>query len=326
VKVHLLAPAGFAHKPSGGNVYDRQLRDALTARGWEVLTREISPGEVTQAVADLPSGALVLVDSLVASWAPEALLAAEVHAVPLVHMVFGVPGERELLTEAAAVVVTSDWTRRRLVRAGIDPRRVHVAIPGVERVLPTACTEPGGELLCVATLTPAKGQDVLLAALAELRDLDWTCTLAGSTEEDPAFVDLLRKQAADAGITDRVLIAGELSRAELHASYANADLLVFPSRAETYGMVVTEALVHGLPVVASAVGGIPEALGTLDGAGPGMLVRPDDPDALARSLRRWLEDPSLRRWLRHAVTSRRRTLPTWSSTAAAVTAALEAAR
>jgi len=324
VSVHLLAPAGFAERPSGGNVYDRHLAVGLRRRGWEVITREVLPDTVAEVVAALPADAHVLVDSLVASWAPEAFLS--VRAVPLVHMVFGVPGERELLAEATGVIATSAWTKSRLVRDRVDPRRVHVAVPGVERGAPAAGTSQGGELLCVAALTPAKGHDILLAALAELTDLDWTCTLAGSLDTDPAFVDVLRKQAADAGLTDRLRFAGELSRSDLRATYARSDLALLPSRAETYGMVVTEALAHGLPVLASAVGGVPEALGTVGEDTPGMLVRPEDPEALARSVRRWLEDPSLRWWLRQAVASRRRTLPTWSATAAQVALALDAAR
>jgi glycosyltransferase involved in cell wall biosynthesis len=322
--VHLLAPAGFEDRPSGGNVYDRHLRDALVARGWEVVTHEVSDGEVARVVADLPARALVLVDSLVASWAPEAFLGGSLRVVPIVHMIFAVPGERELLADAAAVVTTSAWTKSRLVRERLDPRLVHVAVPGVERAHPLPGSAAGSELLCVASLTPAKGHDVLLAALGQLTDLDWTCTLAGSFD-DSAYVDKLRKQAADAGITDRVVFAGELERADLKVAYANSDLMVLPSRGETYGMVVTEALVHGLPVVASAVGGVAEALGTVGDATPGMLVRPDDPDALARSLRRWLEDEWVRRSLRQLAWSRRRTLPTWTATAAQVAAALEAA-
>lgn len=320
MRAHLLAPAGFELRPSGGNVYDRHLRDGLRARGWEVTVHELGPGSVrVPDSVPLPGDAPVLVDSLVASWAPEAFP----NTVPLVHMVFGVPGERDLLAEAPAVVTTSDFARRQLVRAGADPRRVHVAVPGVSRATPSAGTAQGNRLLCVAALTAGKGQDVLLAALGRLTDLDWTCTLAGALDTDPAFVDRLRKQAADAGLTDRVHLAGELPRAALASAYAAADLLVLPSRAETYGMVVTEALGHGLPVVASAVGGVPEALGVVDHERPGMLVRPGDPDPLARSLRRWLEDPSLRHWLRHVVWSRRRTLPTWPATAAAVARALE---
>ncbi len=85
--------------------------------------------------------------------------------------------------------------------------------------------------------------------------------------------------------------------------FAAADLLVLPSRAEPYGMVVTEALACGVPVLATAVDGLPEALGrTSDGDVPGLLVPPDDPGALAGALRQWLTEPALR----DRVRSRRR--------------------
>jgi glycosyltransferase involved in cell wall biosynthesis len=168
---------------------------------------------------------------------------------------------------------------------------------------------------------------VLMAALAALTDLDWRCTLVGPLDVDPDFVDELHKTVADTGIADRVVFAGPLAHDEIRTAYARADLLVLPSRAESYGMVVTEALAHALPVVASAVGGVPEALGHGDdGSTPGVLVRPGDPDALAGALRRWLEDPRRRRRLRRSAGLRRLTLPTWSRTTAQVAAALEAAR
>jgi glycosyltransferase involved in cell wall biosynthesis len=221
------------------------------------------------------------------------------------------------------VITTSEWTRRTLLRRHLDPRRVHVATPGAPRVQPTVGSDAGDKLICVATLTPAKGHDVLLAALGELTDLDWTCTLVGALDVNRPYVDRLRKQAAGAGIADRIRFVGELSRAEVHAMYASSDLALLPSRAETYGMVVTEALAHGLPVVASAVGGVPEAWGPLGQDSPGMLMRPEDPELLAHSVRDWLEDPPLRRRLRHAVCARRSTLPTWEATAAAVANAVE---
>lgn len=325
MRVHLFAPCGFAEKPTGGNVYDGHLRRELVARGWDVITHEADPDDVSATVADIASGELVLVDSLVASWAPQAFRSRAPGVVPLVHLIFGVAGERELLADAGAVVATSEWTRRRLVRERVDPRRVHIAVPGVERARLRTGTPSGSRLVCVATLVPDKGHDVLVAALAELIDLDWTCTLVGSLDRDPEYVERLRKRAAQAGITDRIRFAGEVSRDELETTYAQSDLALLPSRGETYGMVVAEALMHGVPVIASKVGGVPEALGTVERGNPGMLVRPDDPAALARALRRWLEDPSLRRWLRQLTGDRRRTLPTWSATAAAVVQALESA-
>jgi len=116
------------------------------------------------------------------------------------------------------------------------------------------------------------------------------------------------------------------SRPELDACYASADLIVVASRAESYGMVITEALARGLPVVAAAVGGVAEALGEVaPGTRPGMLVAPEAPGALAAALGGWLADADLRTGLRRAAAARRESLPRWSTTAAVVAATLAAA-
>ncbi len=98
------------------------------------------------------------------------------------------------------------------------------------------------------------------------------------------------------------------------------------SRAETYGMVVTEALARGIPVVASGVGGVPEALGRgPDGTRPGLLVPPGDATALGAALRCWLEDAGLRRSLRMAARERRQALTGWDDTAARISRVLTGA-
>ena len=102
-----------------------------------------------------------------------------------------------------------------------------------------------------------------------------------------------------------------------------ADLLVLASRGETYGMVATEALARGIPVVATAVQGLPESLGHDPAfAVPGILVPPGDPVALGEVLRRWLEDPDLRDRLRRSARARRTTLTSWAATARLVSEAL----
>jgi glycosyltransferase involved in cell wall biosynthesis len=91
---------------------------------------------------------------------------------------------------------------------------------------------------------------------------------------------------------------------------------VLASRFETYGMVVTEALARGLPVLATSVGGLPEALGrSIEGRRPGLLVQPGDARAMSRALRRWLTDDALREDLRRAARQRRLTLKGWDRTA-----------
>jgi glycosyltransferase involved in cell wall biosynthesis len=167
---------------------------------------------------------------------------------------------------------------------------------------------------------------VLLEALASLTGFRWQCHCVGSLERDPAFVERLRRRVLDDGMDGRVCFSGPQAEAELARSYAAADVLVFPSRAETYGMVIAEALARGLPVVAAKVGGVPEALGRgADGTRPGLLVPPDDPAALRDALRAWLEDAGLRRRVRVAARERRASLADWSTTTSAVAEALQGA-
>jgi glycosyltransferase involved in cell wall biosynthesis len=329
VSIHFVVPTGFGDRPSGGNIYDRRLLAGLAGLGWDVATHEVEgPDDLAGVLPALPDGAVALVDGLVGSACAGVLLdeAARLRLVLLVHMPFETPRESELLGSSAAVVTTSNWTRRWLVEHyGLAADQLHVAVPGVDVADPAPGTEAGGELLCVASVTAAKGHDLLLAALATLTDLDWRCTLVGALDLEPDFVDELRKAAADTGIADRVDLAGPLDDAGVRAAYAGADLLVLASHAETYGMVVTEALAHGLPVVATAVGGVPEALGhAADGSTPGLLVRSGDPQALAAALRQWVGDPHCRQRLRHSAGLRRLTLPTWSQTTAQIASVLEA--
>jgi glycosyltransferase involved in cell wall biosynthesis len=230
--------------------------------------------------------------------------------------------EREgaVLSAAASVVTTSAWTRRALLQLySLPGDRVQVAAPGVDPAELAPGTATAGSLLSVAAVIPSKGHDVLLDALATLTGMRWQCLCVGSLERDPIFVERLRRRVATEGMHDRVRFSGPQAGAELAGSYSAADVLVLPSRTETYGMVVAEALARGVPVIAADVGGVPEALGHgADGVRPGLLVPPDDPAALGDALRLWLEDKDLRRRLRRAARERRESLADWSTTTSAV--------
>jgi glycosyltransferase involved in cell wall biosynthesis len=350
-EVHVVIPEGIDDpaRPSGGNTYDRRVLRGLAALGWAVHEHAVPgawprPGEAGHAalartVGRIPDGAVVLLDGLIASTAPEALLphARRLWQVVLVHMPLGHhppdhaagavrASEREVLAAAAAVVTTSEWSRRRLGELyGLAADRVHVAVPGVDAAELAPGTTAGDALLCVAAVTPAKGHDVLLDALATVADLSWRCACVGSLDHAPAFADRVRRRAWEDVLRDRVGFSGPRTGPELDRAYAAADLLVLASHAETYGMVVTEALARGLPVIATEVGGVTEALGHgEDGTRPGLLVPPGDPAALGAALRAWLEDAELRDRLRRAARERRATLRPWAATASAVADALAA--
>ncbi len=321
-------------RPSGGNTYDRRVCRGLTALGWSVREYAVpgtwprpSPTDragLARLLAGVPDGGLVLLDGLVASSVPDVLVpqAGRLRPVVLVHLPLEDDGEGEVLAAAHTVVTTSGWTRMRLLdRYGLPAGRVRVAPPGVDPVPVVPGSDAGTSLLCVAAVTPHKGYDVLAEALATVADVPWSCVCVGPLDRDPGFVDLLRGRIG--GLGDRMRLVGPLARDRLDAAYAAADLLVLASRGETYGMVVTEALARGIPVLATAANGLPEALGRApDGSRPGLLVAPGDPDALARAVRRWLTDAGLRERLRRSARGRRGTLTGWAVTAGLVSKAL----
>jgi glycosyltransferase involved in cell wall biosynthesis len=300
--------------PSGGNTYDRRVCAGLAASGRPVRPVAVagewpSPGpaaldRLDAVLSALPRGSTVLLDGIVACAAPHVVVpwAQRLRVVVLVHLPLADEtgneasvaagldkSERCVLRAAAAVVATSSAVADRLVRHhGLDAARVVVVPPGVDPASPTVAMEGGTRLVCVASVIPRKGHDVLVEALSRVADLEWTCVCAGPLDRDPAYADLVRRRVAEHGLEPRVRFPGPLAADDVAALYACADLLVLGSRAEPYGMVVTEALARAIPVLATDVDGVPEALATTpDAIVPGMLVPVGDPAALAAATRRF---------------------------------------
>lgn len=342
--MHVVVPhdVGDPAVPSGGNAYDRRIQAGLADAGRAVREVPVAgdwprPGPTARAALGaaldgLPDGAVVLLDGLVACGVPEVVVprADRLRLVVLVHLPLGeeapelAPAEGAVLRAVDAVVATSPWTARRIAAVhGLDAARVHVAAPGVDPA-PPARGSGGTHLLSVGSITPTKGHDVLVDALATVEGR-WTCDLVGPLRRDPAHVARLRAAISTSGLEARIRLIGPLTGADLDAAFDAADLLVLPSRVEAYGMVVTEALARGIPVVASAVGGVPEVLTAEVPGGPGLLVPPAVPAALAGALRRWLGEPDLRAALRRAAAARRGTLPGWEVTTRCLDTALSPA-
>ena len=240
--------------PSGGNAYDRQVCAGLVATGRPV--REIAvpgawprPDRTSRAalaglLATLADGTVVLIDGLVACGVPEVVgphadrlrLAVLVH-LPLADETGLDPAEaaalelaeRAVLGSAAAVIATSDATARQLAtRHSLSADRIRVALPGVAPA-PLASRDPAGRrLLCVASVTPRKGHDVLVEALATVTDLGWECVCVGALTA-AAYVDQVRQRIAYHRLGDRVTLAGPRAAATLAGTYADADLLILPA-------------------------------------------------------------------------------------------------
>jgi glycosyltransferase involved in cell wall biosynthesis len=308
--------------------------------------------------AMLPDDALVLVDGLAFGALPDvaAREAARLRLVALVHHPLALESgldaatrarlrasETAALAHVRAVVATSERTARDLADWGVARKRIVVVEPGTDRAplargsaLASASASPSASapafapgtmpgmrpvrMLCVATLTPRKGHDLLLDALASLTAHAWRLDCVGSADRSPPTAMSLRAQAARLGLDERIDWRGELPDDVLATMFVAADLFVLPARHEGYGMAVAEALARGLPVVATRTGATPELVG--DHAG--LLVPPDDVPALTEALDSMLADPATR--ARHAAGAARvrERLPTWPDACAALDRALRA--
>ncbi|MBP1137680.1 glycosyltransferase involved in cell wall biosynthesis [Arthrobacter sp. PvP023] len=363
--VRLIVPGNVLHN-SGGNAYNAALARGLTALGADVDicridgTWPVGSEEERRRLAELLlDGAddggsagrattvppVTIVDGLVALGAPSALEEAAAAGRPawiLVHMQLAEHPDLEgrALAAAAGVVCASSTAASelqarhsslRLNSAGRSTTPIHVALPGTSAAPMAAGSNPP-HFLAVAALLPNKDQLLLLNALAGLRDLPWTASLVGSDAADPAYAEAVRSAITALGLRDRVSVDGELRGPALEAEWDRADLSLLISQAETYGMVVTESLARGIPVVVrdgtgaveALAAGSPGAAEAPDGGGgasalPGAaVVLGTDPAPLERALRRWLSTPELRlRWREAALAARNR-LPGWDVTAGSV--------
>ena len=344
-----LIVAGDPGQLTGGYVYDARIVAALRARGRSVevvglegrfpVPDDPARDSMARALSALPDGAQVVIDGLAMGGLPEVIAphADRLAIIALVHHPLAdetgldeanrrhfLDSETRALALARRVIVTSRWTARGLDRFGVAASRLRVVEPGVEAA-PLASSaldleSPGPRrLLCVATLIPRKGHDLLLEALAALQERDWRLEVVGSHARDPDHAAGLFAAARRYGLEERILWAGERDAAGLAAAYHRAELFVLPSRYEGYGMVVTEALSRGLPVLTTTGGALVDTLP----AQAGLAVPPGDAAALGDALAAWLDDADLRRRLRRGAREARHDLSDWQQAGDRFLAALD---
>ena len=305
-RLHLVVP-GPLDQQTGGYIYDARMTAGLRRRGWRVDVHSLEgtfPAADAAAEASLDGvlrglddGSRVLVDGLALGGLPDPVVAhrGRLRILALVHHPVSdetglaaevrarlASRERSVLAAVAGVIVTSPFTARRLGRFGVQARRVRVARPGTD----PAClaSGPGSgappQLLSVGSVVPRKGHDVLVRALARLRDLPWRCVCAGSVERAPDYARGVRVLAAEHGLGGRIRFPGECLRPALDRLFASSSLFVLASHYEGYGMVLTEALARGLPVVSTTGGAIPDTLPSE----ASLLAPPGDDRALAAAI------------------------------------------
>ena len=312
------------------------MASGLRARGWIVEVKEVDgtfPRPSTAAresaartLAAIPEGTLVIVDGLAFGALPAEAERerARLCFVALVHLPLAAhigidpeeadrfeESERRALAVARACIVTGTATAVALRSYGVNPERIAVVEPGTDRAPLARGSRDPVHLVSVAAMTPGKGHEDLLRALARVRGRAWRLTCAGGLDRHPLTTARVRQLMSDEGLEDRVTLTGELETPALAALYDSADVFVHVSRHETYGMVVAEALARGVPVIGSVTG----AISDLVGSDAGLLVPPGNVDALAGALSCVLDDADLRERLTAGARRVRNRLPTWDDAA-----------
>lgn len=332
---------GDPEQRTGGYGYVREVVAGLRQLGRDIrlqgleghfpMADDVARQALGAALQALPEQSTVVVDGLALCGCPEV---AEEHGrrlqlVALVHHPLADETglsrqqqehfrqtERRALAAATAVITTSETTARRLTEFDVPPAKVRTILPGVHRPAPVDSREQGSKrrqlrILCVAHLSPRKGQVDLVQALARVKAGDWVCDLVGSPDRDPDYAAQVRERIAELGLGESVHLAGELSDPELRQAFRSADLFVLPSHYEGYGMVIDEALAYGLAVVSSDGGAL-----AATASRPGCVTYlAGDVAALARLVQERVEKPALLRQQQMAAGQSAADLRSWSQCA-----------
>lgn len=329
--------AGDLTTRTGGYVYDARIIEGLRGQGWEVRVHclansfptpdERALEQAARCLASLPASSLVVIDGLALGGMPGLVTeqAERLRLLGLVHHPLALETglsqpeqtrlfqqERDALAAVERVIVTSPSTVHPLDAYGVSAARIGVVVPGTDPApLAAGSSDATVAFLCVATLTPRKGHELLIEALAALSDRDWRLRCVGSLTRDPVTADRVRARIIAAGLNERVELVGETQGKELDQYYHHADVFVLPSYYEGYGMALAEASARGLPVVSTTAGAIPATVP----AEAGLLAPPGDPVALQHALRRVLDDHELRQRLAAGARRARHQLPDWATAA-----------
>ena len=330
----VFAIPGDKDRRTGGFLYEATVLRVLNEIGFETAHVQLPDGfpdptaqdmrDALDALQKVPADVPIILDGLVfGAIDPVGLAQIEAPVIAMIHHPLGTEtglstsraaflraNEAAALAHTAQVIVPSPHTAQVLTQEfGADAQKITVALPGFDRPGHNSAPVDPPLILSVGLLAQRKGHDVLLDALSGIADLRWNAAIVGQVH-DPAVADRLSRQCGDLGLNDRVTFAGELGEDALRQQFEMASVFALATRYEGYGMVLSEAMLFGLPVVTCRVGAVPETVG--DAA---LLTPPDDPRAFAAALRRILECRDTAARLRTLSQARAATLPTWQDTA-----------
>ena len=340
ITIEFVVP-GSLDTRTGGYRYDKRVTDDLASTGHTVNIHTLSsnypfPGtaehdEAERVLSSIQDGSVTVIDGLAFGVLPAVLArhAERLQLIALVHHPLALEtglneaqalslrnSERAALVHARRVITTSPSTTKSLADYGVAAHRITTIEPGTDSAPQARGSESERlNLLCVATLTARKGHGVLIKALSKVQqaapEIAWHLHCVGSTERDAPALTQVQDLVVNTGLSEYISLHGEADDAALAEHYARADVFVLASYHEGYGMVLTEALARGLPIISTTAGAIPDTVP----ANCGILVEAGDADALADALASVLGDSRLRSQLRDSALGARTQLRSWTDAA-----------
>lgn len=314
-RVVLLSP-GDPEQRTGGYLFNKRLVQAWRDMGLQAEILPLSwPLMETDAarVRALPADVCLLADGLLWESLRSQSQGIQRPASVLVHSLRAwEPGqphaalqeEQAVLARAQALICTGPEVQAILAQAGLESV---LALPGTQGT-PGPAPTGAPHLLCAATVTERKGHLRLLNALAKLKELPWTLSCVGSLSREPQTAKALLQAVDTLGLTNRVRLLGESSDMTPH--YHRAHAVVHAAHHEAFGMVLSEAVAHGRPVLSTPAG-------ALQFLPVGAVLALDEQ---LSGLGAYLRDPALREALHHGAQGA--DLPTWPDTARIIWRAL----
>lgn len=310
---------GDLSTPTGGYAYDRKIIEGLERLGWEIQLVSLGDGYpfpsnaqkdlARSTLMQLAQGVPMVIDGLALGALPQ--LAAELaERHPLIALIhhplafeFGLSNqqiqllmqsETQALQQVVHVIANSSATARDLTQHfGIAPEMMDVILPGTDRpTLPVSGQQKYSKnrgsmhLLSVGSIIPRKGFHDLIEALEPLKDLQWTLSIVGDTTRNHHTYERLMRDISTYHLEERIQVLGVVSHHELAKLYAAADVFVLASLFEGYGMVFAEAMTHGLPIIATTGGAIPDTVPS----DAGLLVPPGDVSQLTNAIKTLIQD------------------------------------
>jgi glycosyltransferase involved in cell wall biosynthesis len=297
VNLHFLCP-GDINSLTGSHIFTKRFAEGLKKNGHQITIHQLSNDfpfpsdkslQTVQTILSLiPESDTIIFDNLISS-SISALLkecAHRNHLICLFHLPLSIyPGfsvyQREMLAFSESeslgfihhILAVGPFVEKFLLQQGIDKKKIILTFPGVEDCPQKKIYQPKPyRLLSVANLIRSKGHVTLVKALSALNNINWILDCYGDLDLDRQYLADLQALIRRNNLQNKIFIHGTISGKALSDAYLSADLFIHPSEFETYGIALTEALAHGIPVIASTGGG---TLSTVP-ASMGKFFKPDD--------------------------------------------------